>query len=192
MTWFSRLIKKDRSDPSVLSIVVGMHKALPDSLGNWHSMSESAQGIFSGRCVYKALAKAQTESRKHVYILASHSHFYMEDIYDTEFWQQHGGTIVPGWIVGTAGAVRYRLPANPPLHAKTDVYGYVLATVNAGGEPGVIQFVFKQISGKDAVPQQTRNTFPPNLVDFCFDQNRDTRPAAVLPEPPDAACPDFQ
>jgi hypothetical protein len=190
MNWFNRVVKKDRSDPSVHTIVVGMHKALPDSLGNWHSMSESAQGIFSGRCVYKTLAKAQMESRKHVYILASHSHFYMEDIFNTDFWHQHGQAILPGWIVGTAGAVRYRLPAKPPARAKTDVYGYLLATVNAGGQPGVIQFAFKEIAGTDGIPADVRNRFSPDLVNFCFDQNKDARPAGTLPEPPDGTCPE--
>src|SRR4030095_6585045 len=32
MSWFNRVMKKDRSDPDVKTIVVGMHKALPDSL----------------------------------------------------------------------------------------------------------------------------------------------------------------
>ena len=45
-----------------------------------------------------------------VYVLASHSHYYMENIYNTEHWRLHGG-VLPGWIVGTAGAVRYPLPA---------------------------------------------------------------------------------
>jgi hypothetical protein len=37
--------------------------------------------------------------------------------------------VLPGWIVGSAGAVRYRLPANTgeAAIAWTDAYGNVLA-----------------------------------------------------------------
>ena len=67
---------------------------------------------------------AQTVAHKKVYILASHSHFYMEDVYNTATWK---GKVLPGWIIGTAGAVRYRLPAGKVTGptAMTDVYGYL-------------------------------------------------------------------
>lgn len=190
MKWFNKVLKSDMSDPGINAIVVGMHKALPDSLGNWHSMSETPQGIYSGRCVYKSLAKAEAVAHKHVYVLASHSHFYMEDIYDTEFWHKHTGTVLPGWIVGTAGAVRYRLPPNPPKNSKTDVYGYLLATVNAGGKSGVIQFDFKEILDREDIPVDVQKLFSSDLVNFCFDQNKDLTPAGTLPEPPDGPCPE--
>ena len=97
-----------KSPPAIQTLVVGMHAALPGSLGDSHSMSNWAQGNVSGREVYEALWHAQTVAHKKVYILASHSHFYMEDVYRTDTWK---GKVLPGWIVGTAGAVRYRLPA---------------------------------------------------------------------------------
>lgn len=190
MKWFNKVLKNDMSDSRIHAIVVGMHKALPDSLGNWHSMSETPQGIYSGRCVYKSLAKAQAIAQKHVYVLASHSHFYMEDIYDTEFWHKRAETVLPGWIIGTAGAVRYRLPLNPPKNSKTDVYGYLLATVNAGGKSGVIQFEFKEILDREDIPADVRKLFSSDLVDFCFDQNKELTPAGTLPEPPDGPCPE--
>lgn len=192
MKWLNKVLKHDVSDSSIHAIVVGMHKALPDSLGNWHSMSETPQGIYSGRCVYKSLAKAQTVAHKHVYVLASHSHFYMENIYDTAFWHKHSEAVLPGWIVGTAGAVRYRLPQEPPQNSKTDVYGYMLATVNAGGKPGVIQFEFKEIHNREEIPAEARKLFSSDLVDFCFDQNKELTPAGTLPEPPDGPCPDSE
>jgi hypothetical protein len=192
MKWFNQVLKNDISDGSVHAMVVGMHKALPDSLSNWHSMGESPQGIYSGRCVYKSLAKAQTSTNKPVYVLASHSHFYMKDIYDTEFWRKHGATVLTGWIIGTAGAVRYRLPGNPPDTAKTDVYGYLLATVNAGGKPGVIQFDFKEIPNKEAIPKGVRDRFSSELVDFCFEKNKEMKPEEPLAEPPDGPCPETE
>lgn len=196
--WFDKLLKQDRDDPTVLTIVVGMHKSLPDSISNWHSMGESPEGIQSGRCVYKSLVRAQTEGHKRVYILASHSHFYMPDIYNTDFWRSNPttkGVILPGWIVGTAGAVRYRLPDHSPKAAKTDVYGYVLATVNAGGEPGVIEFQFKQIhnskgDGEDFILDDVKKMFSSQAQQYCLSGNSDMTPAKLLAEPPDTPCPE--
>jgi hypothetical protein len=115
----------------------------------------------------------------------------MEDIYNTEFWHKHAETVLPGWIVGTAGAVRYRLPLKAPRTAKTDVYGYLLATVNAGGKPGVIRFEFKAIPNTADIPAEVRTLFSSDLVDFCFARNKDQRSAGTLPEPPDGPCPEL-
>jgi hypothetical protein len=200
LAWFNRVLNQDRRDPSIQTVVVGMHKSLPDSTSNWHSMAESPEGTQSGRCAYKTLAKLQREGKKRVYILASHSHFYMPDIYDTPFWrstQSTNQTILPGWIIGTAGAVRYRLPENPPRQARTDVYGYLLATVNAGGKPGEIEFEFKQIhnrkdEGEDFIPDNVKQMFSREANKYCLDGNSDMSPAKVLPEPPDAPCTEIQ
>ena len=126
MVWLKSMLDADFSDPAITTIVVGMHKALPDSLSNWHSMSESAQGVQSGRCVYKKLLSLQQTAKKHIYILASHSHFYMDNIYNTPFWNDPSRGVLPGWIVGTAGAIRYRLPKDHSPSSQTDVYGYLL------------------------------------------------------------------
>jgi len=72
-------------------------------------MAETPDGVASGRHVYADLLKAQNDAHKRVYILASHSHFFMDDIFNTAYWHANGG-VLPGWIVGTAGAVRYPLP----------------------------------------------------------------------------------
>jgi hypothetical protein len=34
-----------------------------------------------------------------VYVLASHSHFIMDDVFRTPYWGDH---VLAGWIVGTA------------------------------------------------------------------------------------------
>jgi hypothetical protein len=104
---------------------------------------------------------------------------------------------LPGWIIGTAGAVRYRLPENPPRQARTDVYGYLLATVNAGGKRGAIKFEFKQIhnrkdEGEDFIPDNVKQMFSREANQYCLDGNSDMSPAKVLPEPPDAPCTEIQ
>jgi hypothetical protein len=200
LSWFNRLLKQDANDPAVLAVVVGMHKALPDSISNWHSMAESQEGMRSGRCAYNSLVRLQQDSHKRVYVLASHSHFYMPDIYNTQFWRSSKNakhTVLPGWIIGTAGAVRYRLPEHSPSSAKTDVYGYLLATVNAGGVPGAIDFEFKQVQknkgdGEDFVSDDVKKMFSREAQDYCLNGNSDMSPANVLPEPPEAPCPELQ
>jgi hypothetical protein len=198
LAWFHRVLKQDRQDPRVLTIVVGMHQSLPDGISNSHSMAESPAGLQSGRCVYKSLARFQRQTRKRVYVLASHSHFYMPNIYDTPFWRANndvGRSILPGWIIGTAGATRPRLPENSPKGARTDVYGYLLATVNAGGKPGAVNFEFKQIhqnpgDGEEFVADDVKRLFSREAQEYCLNGNSDMRPAEVLVEPPDAPCPE--
>jgi hypothetical protein len=171
----------------VKSIVVGMHEALPDSLGNSHSMGDNPVGRPSGETVYKALISFRDETRKPLYVLASHSHFYMENIFDTPKLKEGGAKPLTGWIVGTAGAVRYPLPDPAPVTAMTDVYGYLLATVS---KEGVIRFSFEEVHESD-VPQYVQQRYPATLVPWCFahnSQNReptaaDITPRCALPQP---------
>src|SRR5258706_6364110 len=144
-----RVVARDIANPAVLTIVAGMHAALPDSLAFDHSMTDWAQGEKSGRRVYAALLKAKNAG-KNVYILASHSHFYMSGIYDSPYWREHGG-VLPGWIIGTTGAVRYALPpgAAHAKEAKTNTYGYLLATASPDG---AIRFDFQEIKEADIPP----------------------------------------
>ena len=44
----------------------------------------------SGERVYKALVGFRDQSRKPVYLLASHSHFYMENIFETPALKANG------------------------------------------------------------------------------------------------------
>ena len=168
VAWFERVLGRDEADPALRTIVVGMHRALPESISRGHSMNESAQGTESGRRVYADLLKAQDEAHKRVYVLASHSHFYMEGVYNTDYWRTHGG-VLPGWIVGTAGAVRYALPegSNQAKQALTKVYGYLLGTVNPEGE---IRFDFHEIKPSD-VPAAVVDRFKPDFVQWCFEKN---------------------
>jgi len=152
--WFKQVLYEDtegRGSSGIKSIVVGMHRALPDSKSAGHSMNESEQMASSGRRIYRELLTAQNEAHKNVYILASHSHFYMENVYDTKCWE---GGVIPGWIVGTAGAQHYKLPegiaAGPGARTKNDdgsnVYGYLLGTVAADSK---VTFAFQQVSFDD-------------------------------------------
>ncbi|MGO9271748.1 MAG: caspase family protein [Terriglobia bacterium] len=168
LAWFESVLNRDEADPMLRTIVVGVHRALPESISRGHSMNESPAGTESGRRVYADLLKAQDEAHKHVYVLASHSHYFMDGIYNTKYWQTNGG-VLPGWIVGTAGAVRYALPEGSyqAKLAMTNVYGYLLATVTSCGE---IVFDFQEIKQRD-VPSAVVDRFKPDFVEWCFDKN---------------------
>jgi calcineurin-like phosphoesterase family protein len=173
MDWLSSVLDHDRKDESIRTVVVGMHKALPESISFNHSMNESPAGTESGRQAYLMLLKLQQDSHKYVYVLASHSHFFMEGTYNTDYWRSNGG-VVPGWIIGTAGAERYPLPDNAggAKAAKTNVYGYLMATVNPEGEPpGTIKFKFEELKEND-IPKEVVGRFTPKFVHECFVGNR--------------------
>ncbi|MEP6901761.1 MAG: hypothetical protein ABJA66_08425 [Actinomycetota bacterium] len=171
--WLNSVLRADDTDSTITTVVVGMHEALPDSLASDHSMSDYPSGVQSGRAVYERLLQTQNTAHKLVYILASHSHFLMEGIFNSDYWKAHGG-VIPGWIVGTAGAVRYKLPPNAETlarQAKTNVYGYLLATVNPTGEPaGTIRFDFHELKQAD-VPPEVQTKFGAELVQWCFEKN---------------------
>ncbi|MFI5365762.1 MAG: hypothetical protein ACHQ4J_09070 [Candidatus Binatia bacterium] len=118
---------------------------------------------------YQLLLKWKHDSGKLVYVLASHSHFFMDDIFETPYWQARG--VLPGWIVGTAGAVRYALPEHVPsgIQAKTAVYGYLLGTVEPSGE---IHFEFQAVT-RSGGPDVVAERFGASFVDWCFQQNRE-------------------
>ncbi len=166
LSWFESVLAKDLANPGVKTIVVGMHKALPESISAGHSMNESPTGTESGRRVYADLLRARDESHRHVYVLASHSHYFMDGIFNTDYWKQNGG-VLPGWIVGTAGAVRYVLPPNSPSTAKTNTYGSLLATVRPSGE---IDFAFQELQEKD-VPASVTARYGNDFVHWCFAEN---------------------
>ncbi len=212
MAWLRQRLEADRTNPAITTIVVGMHKSLPNSLSNFHSMSESPAGQQSGRCTYKYLQKMQHEDHKQVVVLSSHSHFIMTDIYDTPFWREHGSVdgndsseVLRGLLVGTGGAVRYRLPKLPSVPAgsaaaectkngrafcaQTDVYGYLLVTVNARGKPGAIELRFKEIKAEN-VPAETRQKFTADTMNVCFEGNKQMTPAVDATQYlPDGPCP---
>jgi len=180
LAWVKRVLARDAADARVKSVVLGMHEALPHSLGCDHSMNESAQGEYSGDVLYRELLRFRDTSKKNVYVIASHSHFLLRDVYDSPYWRRHGG-VLPGMIVGTAGAIRYRLPDTTagfsPERARTDVYGYMLATV---APDGTITFDFREIS-RESIPPNVIARYTADGVDWCFNENKDTspRPSAV-------------
>lgn len=174
LKWLEKTLDRDAQNAGIRSVVLGMHKALPDSLSSGHSMNDSAAGAASGRSVYATLLKFRSSSRKRVYVLASHSHFVMSNVYATACRRPED--VLPGWIVGTAGAVRYRLPKDlgkSDVHV-TDTYGYVLATVSPDGD---IQFEFKKITRTD-IATAIVDQFTKSVVDLCFDGNQ----AKYVPE----------
>jgi len=175
MKWVEGVLERDAKDESIRTVIVGMHEALPESISANHSMNEYPSGTETGRRVYQMLLKMRDESHKNVYVLASHSHFFMEGIFNTAYWKANGGEL-PGWIVGTAGAERYPLPpdAKDAKEAKTNVYGYLLATVNPEGEPsGTVKFKFQELK-EDSIPSNVVQRFTKPFVHECFEDNRRT------------------
>ncbi|MEA2166205.1 MAG: hypothetical protein QOK37_4332 [Thermoanaerobaculia bacterium] len=174
MAWLKRVLDRDAADPSIKTVVAGMHAALPDSRSCGHSMGNYPIQQKTGREVYAMLLAMRDKSKKKVYVLASHSHFVMDNVYDSEYWRKNGG-VLDGWIVGTSGAVRYRLPetATPGPNVRTDVYGYLLGTASADGS---IKFEFREITPKD-IPADVVKKYSKNFVEtFCFAANRNLTP----------------
>jgi Calcineurin-like phosphoesterase len=172
MAWFEKILRAAESNSQIRTVVVGMHEALPQSISEDHSMNQFLAGTESGRRVYIDLLKTQNVAHKRVYVLASHSHYFMEGIFNTEYWRMHGG-VLPGWIVGTAGAIRYALPTDHSgAHtAETNVYGFLLAEVKPSGE---IEFTFKHLQESD-VPNAVAGRYKPEFVHWCFVENSAAR-----------------
>lgn len=171
LIWFEKILQLDVANPLTTTIVVGAHEPLPDSIAANHAMDETPAGIATGRRVYADLLKAQNDAHKHVYLIGSHQHFYMAGIFNTEYWRTHGG-VLPGWIVGSAGAVRYALPLEraDATAAETHVYGYLLGTVKPGGE---IDFAYRHINESD-VPAYVVDKYKQEFVHWCFAENSAT------------------
>ena len=167
MSWLKTVLANDAKDASVKTVVLGMHAALPDSSSAGHSMNDSPQELATGRKVYAHLSNFRKNTKKNVYVLASHSHFVMNDAYNTAC---HKGDVLPGWIMGSAGAVRYRLPTDRALSTidKTDIYGYLLATVSPDG---TIHFEVREVQPSD-VPASVVKEFTSEQVNWCFQQNK--------------------
>jgi hypothetical protein len=168
MSWLQGVLDRASSNKEVRALVVGMHAALPDSLASGHSMNDWPVGAESGRRVYTELLNFKKKTHKRVYLLASHSHFYMSGIFNSDYWKSHGGEL-PGWIIGTGGAVRYTLPPDSSLakEARTRIYGLLLGTVHRSGE---IDFRFHKVNKTD-ISAEVVERYTPEFVNFCFDRN---------------------
>lgn len=174
MQWFKKVIAQDAQNASIHTVVLGMHAALPDSISADHSMNEWAthewyQGESTGREVYLAMVDLRQNAKKHVYLLSSHSHYYMAGIYNTDAWRKQG-KVLPGWIVGTGGAIQDGLPAGKTdaLEYREYTYGYLLATAHSDGS---IDFAF-QATAQDAIPESVKATYTQEFVDWCYQKNR--------------------
>jgi hypothetical protein len=165
IAWLTKILAADASDDSIRAIAVGMHATLPHSTARSHAMDSSCAGLCSGQQVYDLLFRAQNqtgppEKRKKVYVFSSHSHEFAENVYDTP---EHFGQVLPGWIVGTAGAEQFR---------ETIRYGYLRVEVLPDGS---LRPVFREV-GPDSPPAAS-GPEGPSLTDFCFKQNR-TKPSS--------------
>ena len=207
ITWLKKTLASSRKNDDVRSIVVGMHEALPGSLSADHAMCDTnhapgkalpndpypyKQSCDDGQVVYNELVDFQNAGpKKNVYVLASHSHFYMQGIFNIRPEAER----LQGWIVGTAGAVRYPLPKTPtkPDDVRTNVYGYLLGTVDQNGK---IEFKFQEVKVAD-VPSRVSQEFTPRLVNWCFAHNSEdidpnapeTTTRCPSPPPPQSAKP---
>ena len=171
LRWLTAVLKADQQDASRRAVVVGMHEALPESIARSHSMSDSPTAEATGAQVYGQLLDLQ--KTKPVYVLSSHSHYVMEGIYDTPYWHEHGG-VLPGWIIGTGGAVRYKLPpgGDQAKFAKSHVYGYLLATVGAPGttRQDPIRFEFQEVT-EAMTPPDVVERYGAEFVHRCHQDN---------------------
>lgn len=157
LVWLSKILDADAKDRKIKTIIAGMHAALPQSSERGHAMDYACHGFCSGWRAYEMLYRAQ-ENGKHVYVLASHSHFFRENIYDTP---EHKGRVLPGWIIGTGGAEQY-LTAPERI-----MYGYMQIEVRPDG---TIATEFKEVK-RDTPPLAT-GPGADALTSYCFEHNR--------------------
>ncbi|MGB8261993.1 MAG: metallophosphoesterase [Terracidiphilus sp.] len=169
MHWLRGVLDRDLLPSSgVRTIVAGMHEALPHSTGSDHAMDEWELGTRTGELVYTWFSDAQAAG-KHVYLFASHSHYYSPDIFNTGYWKQHTAKVVPGWIIGLAGAHRYQLPRGAHAGAKAFTYGFLQGTVRADGQ---IDFALRELSEADLVAARWPNA-PLDAIHECVIHNGD-------------------
>ncbi len=154
----------------VTTIVMGAHEALPHSTGSEHAMDDWERGERTGELVYTWFYDAQAAG-KHVYLIASHSHYYSPNIYDTAYWRERYRKVVPGFIMGAAGAHRYALPKSAKPGAKTMFYGFVQGTVHADG---TIDFTLHEVSEADLMKAKWPNA-PEAAIHECYIHNGDVQ-----------------
>jgi len=170
LQWLRAVLDRDLAPHSgVTTVVAAMHEALPHSISSDHGMDDWDLGVRTGELVYTWLYDAQAAG-KHVYILASHSHYYSPNIFNTPYWKQHTGKVVPGTIIGSAGAHRYQLPKEADKASRTDIYGYLQGTVQGDGS---IDFALHVLSEADLVGAKWPAA-PLSVIHECVIHNSDT------------------
>lgn len=166
LKWLRGVLDRDlKPNSGIRAIVAGMHEALPHSTGSEHAMDDWQLGLASGEQVYRWFFDAQ-QAGKHVYLLASHSHYYSPNIYASKYWSERK-QVVPGWIMGAAGAKRYPLPDDADPASKTNFYGYLQATVHPDG---TIDFTLHELSEADLIKYKWPNA-PDAAIHECFVHN---------------------
>jgi len=151
IAWLKGVLERDMADDSIKAIVAGMHAALPDSSASAHAMDDTCRGRVSGREAYDLLWKAN--AKKHVYVLASHAHDFLEDI----FAKGHPDAVLKGWIIGTAGAPQHRTPIR---------YGYLLFEV---AEDRSLTGKFIEVTKND--PPVAKSRVETDLLEWCWTKN---------------------
>ena len=166
--WLFKVLDADAKNDQVRTIIVGMHEALPGSTASNHAMDDApvCADVCNANKVYDRLYDAQNlggpaAKRKHVYIFSSHSHFFKEDIYNTE---AHKNRVLPGWVIGTAGAEQYQ---------NIIQYGYLQVEVRPDG---TIATQFKEVT-RNSRPLATGNGAK-ELTSYCFKVNKVAPPKA--------------
>jgi hypothetical protein len=163
LVWLSKVLALDAADDSVRTIVVGMHATLPYSKVRWHGMDSSCAGLCSGQQAYDLLFRAQELAgppgkRKNVCVFSSHTHDFVENAYDTP---EHAGQVLPGWVIGTAGALMYR---------DTIKYGFLRVEVLTDG---TLRPLFREVGPES--PPLPGGPEAQALTDYCFRLNK-TKP----------------
>ncbi len=170
LKWLRSVLDRDlKPNSGVHTIVAGMHEALPHSTSSNHAMDDWDMGLQTGELVYTWLFDTEAAG-KHVYFIASHSHYYSPNIFNTPYWKQYSNHVLPGWIIGTAGAHRYQLPKDADKASRTDIYAYMQGTVNADG---TIDFALRQISEDDMKQAKWPNA-PLDAIHECHVGNSDS------------------
>jgi hypothetical protein len=167
--WLRAVLDRDLDPHSgIHTIVAGMHEALPHSTSSNHAMDDWDLGLHTGELVYTWFYDAQAAGKR-VYLIASHSHYYSPNIFSTPFWRERTKNVVPGWIIGTAGAHRYLLPKEADKASKTMVYGYMQGSVHGDGS---IDFALHELSEDDLLRAKWPNA-PADAIHECFIHNGD-------------------
>ena len=169
LRWLRGVLDRDLAPGSgIRAIVAGGHEALPHSTGSEHAMDDWDLGERTGDRVYTWFYDAQAAG-KHVYLIASHSHYYSPNIYNSPYWKQYSSRVVPGLIIGLAGAHRYALPKTADKTAKSHIYGYVQGTVHSDGQ---IDFKLRELSEDDLVKSRWPDA-PLDAIHECVVDNAD-------------------
>jgi hypothetical protein len=169
LKWLRGVLDRDLAPGSgIRAIVAGMHEALPHSTGAEHAMDDWDLGERTGDKVYTWFYDVQAAG-KHVYLIASHSHYYSPNIYNTLYWKQYSNRVVPGLIIGLAGAYRYALPKTAAKEAKTHIYGFMQGLVHADGQ---IDFKLHELSEDNLIKSRWPNA-PLAAIHECVVNNGD-------------------